>query len=263
MAGGLFILPENENASGKRSKENDNSSRFPIIKRVRRSYEPDPSTRRPRGSQIHPPVKNQRIVRGYQFYRNPGGTNIPIKDTQSRASSSSSTGELIPGRTFKVPSGSSSEGQFIPGTTFRAPSGSSGSSTERFTPGVTFAVPLESSSSESRRSSLALERISYEEIMHDIELARKELRDALSGRRSSRRLSNLGEPIRELTRENLARHRRAERRRLVEERRKAASQPPPPLPSLLGVRYSHKNAPVFRKVNWDKGASQSYEDDNV
>ncbi|KAI1802037.1 hypothetical protein F4811DRAFT_573481 [Daldinia bambusicola] len=245
MAGVLFILPEN--AGVKRPRENDNS-RTLIAKRVRRNYEPDHLTRRPRGSLIYPPVKNQKIVRGFQFYRGFGITNIPAKDPQRRVSSSSSTREFIPGRTFRVSSSSNSRGRFIPGRTFKVPLGSSGSSTENFIPNITFRIPLESSSSESRRSSLPLERISYGEIMQDIQRARQDLRDALSGKTPSRRLSNSDVPVRELTRKNLARHRRAERRRLAEERRNALSKP---------------QRPVFREVNWNKGASQPYEDDNI
>ncbi|OTB12649.1 hypothetical protein K445DRAFT_378337 [Daldinia sp. EC12] len=216
MAGTLFIIPGKEGE--KRSREVDRSGWLPT-KRVRPSYEPDPLSRRPRGSNIKLPGQEQAQKVGHpvpssQFFRKLENSKVStIKNPRGRIPARSSTGQ-------------------------------------------TFRVPYESSSSETSRSSESTERLSYSEIMHDIQRARKELHDLLAGRRPILETSNPGEPPRKLTRKNLAKHRRAERKRFAKERRKAMT-----LPSLPPVL--RHNPPIFAPVDWDKGASQSYEDDSI
>ncbi|KAK6957576.1 hypothetical protein Daesc_000363 [Daldinia eschscholtzii] len=241
MAGTLFIVPGKEGE--KRSREVDRSG-WPPTKRVRPSYEPDPLTRRPRGSNIKHPGQEQaqkvgQPVRSSQFFRKLENPKV-------------STTKNPRGR---IPAGSS-PGKFTPNRTSRVPSGTTSSSTDRFVPGQTFRHPYESSSSETSRSSESTERLSYSEIMHDIQRARRELQDLLAGRRPILETPNPGEPPKKLTRKNLAKHRRAERKRFAKERRKAMTLPP--LPPVL-----RHNPPIFAQVDWDKGASQSYRDNSI
>ncbi|KAI0844018.1 hypothetical protein F5Y00DRAFT_274540 [Daldinia vernicosa] len=117
-------------------------------------------------------------------------------------------------------------------------------------PGIDSMFLSESSSSATSGLPDSTGPISFQDILNDILRARSNIQDAIAGRRSISGDLNPATLTAKLTRENLRRYRRLERMRL-------AAAKSNPLPSAPPYR------PIFKSVNWNGGASRSYEDGSV
>ncbi|KAI0109962.1 hypothetical protein F4814DRAFT_384714 [Daldinia grandis] len=117
-------------------------------------------------------------------------------------------------------------------------------------PGINSKFLSESSSTGSSDLSDSTVTISFHDILNDILQARSNLEDVIAGCRSVQEDLNPESLAAKLTRKNLRRHRRIEKMR-----RAAAKLAPPP-----SVPLRH---PIFKSVNWNRGASRQYEDGSI